>query len=154
MRNISFYGYVALLIVGLGVIYFSRFCLRDCQKLTGKGLEKIDSRFGNIKQKYLWSNTAIVLLASFISLIVYLSNKIYWADKVFTLAVPIFAIGALFDGLFAIRTGIFPTSTKYTWDSFVYDAEGEFRWVANWQITLSIALLIIDLVLLILTKRV
>jgi hypothetical protein len=42
------------------------------------------------------------------------------------------------DGLFALITGIFPATTRWNWNRFVYDSNENYRWMAKLQIALAI----------------
>ena len=136
-----------LMFSGLGIIYLSRFLLRKYPKMKGDDLRRLDSSLGNIHQTYFTSNLVTVLSFAFCLFLIYQSNKPFWEERVAVLFIPIFAVFALFDGIFALRTKVFPTTTKYNWNSYVYDADERLRWVAYWQIGLAVVLLIADYVL-------
>ena len=132
---------------GLGVIYLSRFLLRKYTKMTGNELKSIDSSLEGIHQTYFSLNMLTVLSFAFFLFLVYQSNKIFWEERALVLFTPGFIVLALFDGLFALRTKVFPTTTRYNWNSYVYDADEKLRWIAYWQIGLAFVLLAADYVL-------
>ena len=86
MKSISFYSGFALLLVGLGIVYFSRFCLRNHKKLKGKDLEAIKPRFQGIKRSYLTSNFVTMLFVTFLAFAVYLTREILIMMKYSSLA--------------------------------------------------------------------
>ena len=139
-----------LMFSGLGIIYLSRFLLRKHPKMKGDDLKRLDASLENIHQTYFTLNLVTVLSFAFCMFLVYQSNKPFWEVRVSVLSIPVFAVFALFDGIFALRTKVFPTTTKYNWNSYVYDAEEKFRWVAYWQIGLAVILLVADYVLYVL----
>jgi len=147
MKDLDFKIGIALLLSGLGVIYLSRFLLRKHPKMTGNDLKSLSPSLEGIHQTYLVLNTVTVLSFAFFLFLVYQSNKTFWGERVLVLFVPVFIVFALFDGIFALRTKVFPTTTRYNWNSYVYDADEKFRWVAYWQISLAFVLLVADYVL-------
>jgi hypothetical protein len=150
MKDLDFKLGFALLISGLGVIYLSRFLLRKHPKMTGNDLKNLDLSLEGIHQTYLVLNTVTVLSFAFFLFLIYQSNKTFWEERVLVLFVPVFVVFALFDGIFALRTKVFPTTTRYNWNSYVYDGEEKLRWVAYWQIGLAVVLLVADYVLYVL----
>jgi hypothetical protein len=143
---------LVLFILGIGVMYFSRFCLRGHQKLTSKDLREIDHRFANVKLSYVLSNVAMFLFFGSSVYLITTANQNFWVDQNFKALVLLFAVFAIFDGAFAITTKIFPTTTKMNSDSFVYDSDGSLRWIAHRQITLAVILIIVDFALAVLAK--
>jgi len=137
---------VALMVSGLGVIYVSRFLLRKYPKMTGKELKNVDPNLESIHKTYLFSSTFTFLLFAFFLFLIYQSNRAFWEERVLVLFVLSLVVFALFDSFFALRTKVFPTTTRYNWNSYVYDGDEKLRWVAFWQIGLSILLLVIDYV--------
>lgn len=150
MKELDFKIGVTLLLSGLGVVYLSRFLLRRYPKMTGNDLKNLDPSLEGIHQTYLALNTVTVLSFAFFLFLIYQSNKTFWEERVLVLFVPVFIVFALFDGIFALRTKVFPTTTRYNWNSYVYDADEKLRWVAFWQIGLAVVLLVADYVLYIL----
>ena len=146
MENFSDTVSIVFMLSGLGVIYLSRFLLRKYPKVSGNELKSFDPDLEGIHKTYLVLNTVTVGLVAFILFLVYQANPIFWGSRVLVLFIPVFAVFAMFDGLFALRTKVFPTTTKHNWNSFVYDKDDELRWVALWQIGLSMVLLAIDYV--------
>jgi hypothetical protein len=136
------------LLFGLGIVYLSRFLLRKHAKRTGSELESIDSELEGIHRTYRVLNTATLLAAGFFLFLIYQRNRAFWEERIIVLFIPVFAVFALFDGLFALRTKVFPTTTKYNLNSYVYDRDDELRWIAFWQIGLSVLLLVLDGVIL------
>lgn len=139
------------LLFGLGIVYLSRFLLRKHIKQTGSELESLDSELEGIHRTYWVFNTAILLSAGFFLFLIYQRNRAFWDERIIVLFIPLLAVFALFDGLFALRTKVFPTTTKYNLNSYVYARDNELGWVAFWQIRLSILLLVFDGVIIILT---
>ncbi len=135
------------LLFGLGVVYLSRFLLRNHPKLTGSELESLHSELEGIHRTYRVFNTVTVLSVGFLCFLIYQLNRTFWEERVVVLFVPVFVVFTLFDGLFALHTNVFPTTTRYNLDNYVYDRHEELRWVAFWQIGLSMFLLVIDYVL-------
>jgi hypothetical protein len=135
------------LLFGLGIVYLSRFLLRNYPKLTGSELESLSSELEGMHRTYRVLNTVTVLSVGFLCFLLYQLNRAFWEERVIVLFVPIFVVFTLVDGLFALRTKVFPTTTKYNWDNYVYDGDEELSWVAYWQIGLSMFLLVIDYVL-------
>lgn len=135
------------LLFGLGIVYLSRFLLRNYPKLTGSELENLKPELEGIHRTYRVLNTVTVLSIGFFCFLIYQLNRTFWEERVMVLFVPIFVVFTLFDGLFALRTKVFPTTTRYNLDNYVYDSDEELSWVAYWQIGLSIFLLVIDYVL-------
>ena len=149
MDQISALLNISSLVLGLGVVYASRFLLRRYPKMTGSELESVNSEFEGIHRTYLTFNFVIMFIVSIILFLIYRSNQAFWESRVIVLFVPVFATFALSDAFFALRTKVFPTSTRYNWNSYVYDANEELRWVAFWQIGLSMILMIVDGILFI-----
>jgi len=147
MKDLYFKIGVALMISGLGVIYLSRFLLRKCPKMTGSDLKNLDTNLEGLHKTYFSLSTLTVLLFGFFLFLVYQSNRTFWEQRVFVLFIPVFVVFALFDGLFALRTKVFPATTRYNWNSYVYDADEKLRWVAYLQIGLAFVLLAADCVL-------
>lgn len=135
------------LLFGLGIVYLSRFLLRKYPKLTGDELKSLNPELEGIHRKYRVLNTATVLVVGLLCFVLYQLNRAFWEERVVVLFVPIFVVLALFDGLFALRTKVFPMTTRYNWDHYVYDRDEELRWVAYWQIGLALFLLVLGYVL-------
>ena len=133
-----------LLFSGLGVIYLSRFLLRRYPKMTSDDLKHLHPQLEGTLQNYLSYNLATGLGFAGFLFLVYKMNQAFWQERSFLLFVPVFVVFALFDGIFALRTRVFPTTTKINSNSYVYDPDEKLRWVAFWQIGLAILLLLID----------
>ena len=133
---------MALWLIGLGATYFSRFYLRKNKKLKSVDLGKISPRFTYLRRDYLKSYQTTFFIVVGILFIVYELNKDPWIHLGPVLFAPTFAIPALFDGILALRTAVFPTTTWYDWDSFVYDKKKEFYSIAKLQIGLGIFIVI------------
>lgn len=146
MEKISFNVGIALMLSGLGVIYLSRFLLRNHTKLTGVELKKLNPELGDVHQTYYIFNTLTVLSFAFVLFLVYQSNRAFWEERVFFLFTLVSIVFALFDGIFALKTKVFPATTRYNWNNYVYDANKKLSWVAYWQIGLSIILLMANFV--------
>ena len=146
MKNSDLYIGVTLLLLSLGINYFSRFLLRNYPKMTGDELKVINSKLEGIHQTHLVLSTITFLSVAFFAFLIYQANPIIWKERAFLLFTPVLAIYALFDGLFAINTNVFPATTRYKWNSFVYDKDQKLRWVALWQSGLSIILMVVDFV--------
>lgn len=150
MNELNFNIGIVLMISGIGVIYLSRFLLRKQKIFTGNELKKIAPELGNVHQTYSVSNTFTVLTFAFVLFLVYQSNRAFWEYRVFFLFVLVSIAFPLFDGIFALQTKVFPAATRYNWNSYVYDPDKKLRWVAYWQIGLSIVLLITNFILYVL----
>jgi hypothetical protein len=133
-------------LAGLAVIYLSRILLWKQPKLTGNELKSFNLGFENIHETYLTFYTVLGLSVAFILFLVYQADRVFWEKRVVVLFVIFMAVLAAFDGLFALETKVFPTTTRYNWNSYVYDNKGKFQWVAYTQILLSIVLLLADYV--------
>ncbi len=147
MENFFDKASLSLMILGLGDVYLSRFLLRKQTKTTGKELFSMNSELEDIHNDYLVSSTFIFLLFSLFLYLVYKSDAIFWENHVFVLIPLSFIEFALYDAVFALSTKVFPTTTRYNWNSYVYDPDGKLRWVAFWQIGVGIALLLADYIL-------
>lgn len=143
-----FYSPFTISLLMIVAANFSRFCLLRYPKLTSKDLKRIHPRFDRINWKYYGWQAVIVLPIILILAIVYASNKPFWADKEVLLFNPIFAAFAICDSLFAIRTGVFSTPSRYHIERFVYDRDKKLQWVAYVQIILAVIVTVIDLALL------
>ena len=139
---------ILALFSGLGVVYFSRLLLRKYPKLTGSELESLNPKLESIHRTYRAFNTITLLSVGLFLFLIYQSNRPFWGERVVVLFVPVFAAFTLFDGLFALRTKVFPTTTRYNLNSYVYDSDNRLRWVAFWQLGLSFLLLVFDVVIL------
>ena len=115
------------LLFGLGIVYLSRFLLRKHTKRTGSELESLDSELEGIHRTYRVLNTVILLSAGFFLFLIYQGNRAFWDERIIVLFIPVFAVFALFDGFFALRTKVFPTTTKYNLNSYVYDRDNKLR---------------------------
>jgi hypothetical protein len=137
---------IFLLLFACGVIYFSRFILRNYPKVTGADLKNINPKFEGIQYKYIVLYIVTVLPVIFFSFLMLNSNLNIWKTASYIAILPIFAYVAFFDGCFTIITNVFPTLTRYSWNKFVYDGDKKLRWVAICQIFLAVILLIADFV--------
>lgn len=142
---------ILTLFSGLGVVYLSRLLLRKHPKLTGSELESLNSELEGIHRTYRVFNTVTLLSVGFFLFLLYQLNRAFWEERVVVLFIPIFSVFTLFDGLFALRTKVYPTTTQHNLNSYVYDSDNQLRWVAFWQIGLSLLLLVLDCVVFIFT---
>ena len=140
-------GAFFLLLVGLGTIYLSRFVLRNHVKMTGEELAKIDSSLEEIHSDYSGASIMTAILLAVILFAVYKGNQSFWEERVVLLFIPYIVVPIFIDGGFAISTKVFPATTKNRWNRYVYDAEGKYRWVAQLQVGIGVALLIADHIL-------
>ena len=147
MDDVNFKIGYALMLSGVGIIYLSRFLLRKYPKMTSDDLKNIDLNLAGIHQTYRALNITTVFSFAFILFLIYQLNKSFWEERVFVLVIPVSVAYALFDGIFALRTKVFPTTTRYNSNSYVYDADEKLQWVAYWQIGLAFLLLIADYIL-------
>jgi hypothetical protein len=109
-------GIVALF-SSLGLVYFSRFLLRKHPKLTGEELEHRNVELQGVHRSYRIFNTLTLLGVGFFLFLLYLFNQGFWEKRLVVLFIPIFAVYALFDGMFAARTKVFPTTSRYDLNS-------------------------------------
>ncbi len=137
--------------LGLGAVYLSRILLRKHPKMTGDELKNIVPNLEGIHKTYLFNSTLTAFWFAVFLFLMYQLNRTFWEERVGILFVSFFAVLALFDGFFALYMKVFPTSTKYNWNSYLYDPDSKFQWVAYWQIGLAVVLLVADFILCILT---
>lgn len=130
---------ILFLLFGFGAIVISRFLLRNHPKMTGDELVVLDKKLDGIHNTYLKASAVVMVIIALLSYLAYQKNQ----DISFVL---IFSSYGLFDGLFALKTRVFPTTIKNDWSSFVYDRTGSLQWIAWLQVGLSIGLLIINYV--------
>jgi len=130
---------ILFLLFGFGAIVISRFLLRNHPKMTGDELGALDKKLDGIHHTYLKASAVVMVIVVLFSYLAYQKNQ----DISFVL---IFSSYGLFDGLFALKTRVFPTTIKNNWNSFFYDRTGSHQWIAWLQAGLSIGLLIINCV--------
>jgi hypothetical protein len=146
MINVETLIIIISAIVVLSTMYFSRFYLRNYSKITDEELVKLHPELGSIKLKYNVIQT-IVALVFFLFFAVALN--IYGKSEmiVIFLGLPTLLAVTFYDGLFELTTGVYPATTKYNWNQFVYDDSKSLRWVAILQIGLAILETIICIVI-------
>jgi hypothetical protein len=147
MESLNFSVGTALLLAGIGINFLSSFLLLNHPKMKGDELKKVDSKLEGVHQTYSILKTITVISALFFVFLVYQANQIFWKERAFLLFTPVFAVFALFDGLFAVRTNVFPIPRKYYWSSYIYDSDKKLRWIALSQIGLAIIILMVDFVI-------
>jgi hypothetical protein len=147
MSHISLFSNIALSLAGLGIMGFSRFCLRNHKKHREKTLEAIEPRFKGIKQSYA-SKFRIVLLVFLLSFAVTLTKgRLLNQHVAFIPILSLCVASALFDGIYALRIGAFSASNNFNWDRFVLNPGKTLNWIAYWQIALALFLAIAEIVL-------
>jgi len=142
---------ISALFAGLGIVYFSRLLLRKYPKVTGAELESLHPELEGIFRTYWVFSTVTLFSVGFCLFLIYELNRAFWEERVVVLFVPIFSAFTLLDALFALRTKVFPTTSRLNMNSYVYDRDDQLHWVAFWQTGLSILLMVFDGVILLLT---
>jgi hypothetical protein len=147
MINVETLIVIISAIVVLSTMYFSRFYLRNYAKITGEELAKMHPELGSLKFKYNAIQTVVALV--FFLFFVVVALNIYGKSDMTVLYIgfPMFLAITVFDGLFELITGVYPTTTKYNWNHFVYDETISLRWIAFLQIGLAIFETIISIVI-------
>ena len=146
MGNFDILVTVLVIIFGIGITYLPHLLLRKQPKMTGDELKAINPNLEGIHQKYLSLSIGFFLLLALTIYLIYQSNQGFWKEDVFILFILFCSAIAVFDGLFALSTNVFPLQTRYNWNRYIYDGDKKFRQVAFWQIGIAIVFLIIDYV--------
>jgi hypothetical protein len=128
---------IIFIATALVILYFSRFCLRKQPNLTGEELANLHPELGSIKLIYSVTYPLIALLSTIPFSV---ANSIYAQTdlRVWSLIVLLPSALAFYDGLFALLTRVYPTTTKSNWNQFVYDENLSLRWIAQTQLGLAI----------------
>ncbi len=146
MINIKTSTIILSAIVVLSTSYFSRFYLRNNSKFTAEELSKLHPKLGSIKLKYNLFQTVVALVFFlFISIAVITLGESDMA--VIFLVLIMFPAVTIYDGIFELTTGVFPATTTFNWNKFVYDDSKSLRWVAVLQVGLAIFETLICMVL-------
>lgn len=120
----------------VAVIFFSRYCLRNHPKLSGEKIAQMRPDLPSIKFTYNLQQT-VIALALFLAGIA-ISNSFGIRDmRMVIIFFPWFSGLAIFDGIFALKTHVYPTTSKANWDQFVLDEGDSLRWIAYSQIGLA-----------------
>jgi hypothetical protein len=120
----------------IGTPYISRFYLRNEPKITSEEIAQLRPDLGSIKTNYtiIMFGIAIIIMSTF----VFTGAVIDKSDKwVLVLLIPLFAFITLFEGFFAMVTGVYSATTRSKWNRFVYDASNHLRWIARTQLWLA-----------------
>ncbi len=137
----------------LGVFYSSRIIIIGCPKSTSDELVKQYPALRGFKekhQKYYW---LVIIASGSLALFINFANQGYWKiweDPSLYLFSMFLITLALYDGVFALKTSIFPTTSRYVRNCYFYDHDHEYWWAAYIQIGLAFFLLLVDFILLIL----
>jgi hypothetical protein len=128
--------YTAFFIV-VAIFGFPRIVLRKHKKFTGEEITILRPDLRAIQVKY----NAMLLVGCpiFIVLLIAAGIKLEKPafNEYFLFFTGLLSLGFC-DGLFALITGVFPATTRWNWNRFVYDPSGNDRWMAQLQIALAI----------------
>lgn len=137
----------------LGVFYSSRLVLLGCPKSSS---EQLQNQFPELTgfqekhQKYYW---LVIIASGSVALFINFANKVNWKlwDDPSLYLFSLFLITlALYDGFFALKTNIYPTTSRYNRNSYFFDQYHEYWWVAYLQLGLGFSLLLVGIILLLL----
>lgn len=106
---------------------------------------KISHKFKGINSDFALSTFLLIALILIPALLLSRVSK-YWIPitsgvRFFSLAFVIFAGGAIYQGLFALSKGVYPTVKSL---SYVYDEISRIRFVARYQILIGV---VVDLLI-------
>lgn len=127
-------------LVTLFIIYwFLIFCLRNQRALTGAEVEKLHPELGPAKSKYTLIKWIIFL--AFVAFFWVTSRMYRQLDSLIFLVLLGPVVLNLYDGLFALYTGLYPVVVNVHLlrhhrhqTRFIYNEDGITRWVAQAQI--------------------
>jgi hypothetical protein len=117
---------------------FSRFCLRKYPKVSSDSIEKLHPKLNNVAFNYIPISIFTTFILEILSFIVFF--KIGGLSFI-SLILVFGSLGAsttLFNGIYSLITNIYPAIYRYKWDDFVYDGDKNLRWIAEFQIGISI----------------
>jgi hypothetical protein len=129
---------VILLLLGPALIYLSRVLLWKRPKHKAAELAALQPSLGGIGRRYWVALLGTIIPVGALLFALYKLDEPFWAPRVMYLFMLFFGAYALVDGLFALFTNVFPATTRYNLDRFVYDGEEELRWVALLQSALAV----------------
>lgn len=129
---------VLLILLGPVLIYLSRVLLWKHPKHKAAELAQMLPNLEGIGRKYWLALLGTIVPVGALLFTLYKLDEPFWQPRVMYLFIVFFGIYALIDGLFPMFTNVFPATTRYNLDRFVYDEEQELRWVALLQSALAV----------------
>ena len=155
MQNFSIFSSLILLLASIVIMDFSQICLRNEEKHKEKTLMNIDPKYSGIKQLYS-SKFKLLMITFFLTAL--LSYAIFFIVgrpvnhvSLYVLSPLIFStmMSTLYDGIFALKYGVFPAGNRSSLDRFVVNPQKTLDWIAYSEIGLAIFLTIAMMVLLV-----
>ena len=149
--NSEWFILIIFSLIYISTFYLSRYFLRNLAKFTSDEIAEIYPHYSSVWLKYYLGLLIIILPFLLLFSVV---NSIYqnFEMRVIFLFFPAFSGGMVFEGIFALRTNIYPATTKVLWNAFVLDESGSLRWIAYLQIGLGILETILSIGLFFLLK--
>jgi hypothetical protein len=116
---------------------FSRFCLRNYPKVTSDEIRELHPDLGNVAFNFFSLSIFVFLFSA----IIYILAVVFFGGSgivMIFLFGPLFLTQPFFEGIFAIKTNIYPATTSSNWDNFVYNESKSLRWIAKFQIGIAV----------------
>lgn len=124
--------------IAVAIYGFPRFLLKKHPTLSSEEIIRLRPKLRAIKLLY----TAPIIICPTLLLVLLVAAGEPFAKPAFNetfLFFPVIMFLGLYDGLFALITGVFPMITRWEGYRFVYDPNHQHRWIAKMQIALAVA---------------
>lgn len=130
----------------LAIVVFPRIYLRKHATVTSEEIAKLRPDLRGIKYKY---NLPLLVGFPLVFLVwLYVGSWLgkYIVHEIFFIFAILLVMG-IYEGFFALITGVFPMTTRWNWNLFVFDRNERYRWLAQLQILLSVVGMFVSLAL-------
>lgn len=106
--------------------------------MTSNAIGKLHPELSNVAFNYK-SLTFIIFLISILLFLIVMTafGSLGIISLILLLGSPFVAL-TFFDGVLALTTNIYPTTTKTKWGDFVYSESKSLRWIAEIQIGIAV----------------
>lgn len=132
--------------IAVAIVAFPRVALRNHPKLTGEEIAVRHSHLQAVQYKY---NLPLIvsILVYFLLLVLAGSLLNRSAINEYLLFFPIILFLGIYDGYFALTTGVFPATSRWNFNRFVYAPEERYRRLAGLQVALALVGTLVSLIL-------
>ena len=121
----------------VAIFGFPRLAMRNQPKLSGEQISRLRPHLRALK--YIYNIPQFLGVTVYLVLLVYAGSPF---DKPFINEAFLFFAAllymAIYDGVFALITGVFPATTRWNLNQFIDDPQQKYRRLAQLQIILSI----------------
>jgi hypothetical protein len=137
--------FIIILVVEIfGILHFSRIYLRNYPKITSAEIRKLRPELGNVAFNYHPLTFIIFLVSIMLFLLVFTAIGGSGISIILILGSTFISL-TLFEGILAMKTNIYPVTSRMKWDQFVYDESKSLRRIAKIQIGSAILGIVVNI---------